>query len=93
MEQEKGKGKPKRIVNYTSTAVSITHYQFVKDIKQYALEVLNTNMTSQQVMDIALELTWKHKEEIQKFLPNPDVEAYLALRAKLIAAGMLPDEH
>ena len=84
----------KRDVTYTSTTVSKTHIDIIARIKQYAQDTHGVVMTSQQVNDYALETGLKHIAELEQFIAenvrDPEVEAFLKMKARLEAAGKLP---
>lgn len=84
----------KRDVTYTSTTVSKTHIDILNQVKAYAQDTLKVVLTSQQVNDFALEMASKHREELKDFVAknvrDPEVEAFLKMKAKLEAAGKLP---
>lgn len=84
----------KREVTYTSTTVSKDRLHIIQEVKDHAKKHLNVVLTSQQVNDFALDMAKNNLAELRAFVANnvqdPEVEAFLKMKAKLEAAGKLP---
>ncbi|ALW86308.1 hypothetical protein AUC43_15190 [Hymenobacter sedentarius] len=86
----------KREVNYTSVSISKTALPKIAQLKEIALKEMQPALSTQMVMDFAVEMAMRHQDELVAYARrntvDPRVAQFLRLQEELAAAGLLPEQ-
>lgn len=81
----------KRVNPYTSTSIGKEVLSVLNNLQAYIKEDFNTNVSHQNINDLAIKKAWDDKENFANELVNidPDLVAYRQLQEKLKIRGLL----